>query len=74
MRPESGPDAEGPDHEAHALDQPEHAEHERNRFDPAARALVHGPGRTMWTSPDDYPERVGDAVSAKASARRRGGG
>jgi esterase/lipase superfamily enzyme len=31
-------------------------------FDPAWRGLVHGPGRRMWTFPDDYPQRVGDAV------------
>ena len=31
-------------------------------FDPAWRGLVHGPGRGMWTLPDDYPRRVGDAV------------
>jgi esterase/lipase superfamily enzyme len=31
-------------------------------FDPAWRGLVHGPGRGMWTFPDDYPQRVGDAV------------
>lgn len=31
-------------------------------FDPAWRGLVHGPGRRMWTFPDDYPNRVGDAV------------
>jgi len=31
-------------------------------FDPAWRGLVHGPGRRMWTFPDDYPRRVGDAV------------
>ena len=31
-------------------------------FDPAWRGLVHGPGLGMWTFPDDYPRRVGDAV------------
>src|SRR5262252_7841462 len=31
-------------------------------FDPARRGLVHGPGLGMWTFPDDYPRRVGDAV------------
>src|SRR5262249_28494549 len=35
-------------------------------FDPAWRALVHPPGLGMWTFPDDYPERVGDAVYAAA--------
>ena len=42
-------------------------------FDPAWRALVHGPGRGMWTFPDDYPKRVGDAIYAKAPALRREG-
>ncbi len=41
-------------------------------FDPASRALVHGPGRGMWTFPDDYPQRIGDAVYQKAPALRRG--
>jgi esterase/lipase superfamily enzyme len=48
-------------------------------FDPAWRGLVHGQGRSMWTFPDDYPRRVGDAVyeaipevhRAKRSAPRR---
>ena len=31
-------------------------------FDPAWRGLVHGPGLGMWTFPDDYPRRVGDAI------------
>jgi len=31
-------------------------------FDPAWRGLVHGPGKGMWNFPDDYPQRVGDAV------------
>ena len=31
-------------------------------FDPARRGLVHGPGLGMWTFPDNYPRRVGDAV------------
>ena len=35
-------------------------------FDPAWRGLVHAPGRGMWTFPDDYPQRVGDALYAKA--------
>jgi len=43
-------------------------------FDPAWRALVHGPGRGMWTFPDDYPQRVGDALYAAAPELRRGGG
>ena len=41
-------------------------------FDPASRALVHGPGRGMWTFPDDYPQRVGDALYQKAPSLRRG--
>src|SRR5262245_7482047 len=42
-------------------------------FDPAWRGLVHGPGRGMWTFPDDYPRRVGDAVfQAGPSLRRQG--
>jgi esterase/lipase superfamily enzyme len=31
-------------------------------FDPGWRGLVHGPGLGLWTFPDDYPRRVGDAV------------
>jgi esterase/lipase superfamily enzyme len=40
-------------------------------FDPAWRGLVHGPGRGMWTFPDDYPRRVGDAVYQAVPALRR---
>jgi hypothetical protein len=40
-------------------------------FDPAGRGLVHPPGRGMWTFPDDYPQRVKDAVYAAAPALRR---
>ena len=40
-------------------------------FDPASRALVHPPGLGMWTFPDDYPQRVGDALYQKAPALRR---
>jgi esterase/lipase superfamily enzyme len=40
-------------------------------FDPAWRGLVHGPGRRMWTFPDDYPRRVGDAVYQAAPELRR---
>jgi hypothetical protein len=40
-------------------------------FDPAWRGLVHGPGRGLWTFPDDYPRRVGDAVYQAAPAVRR---
>jgi esterase/lipase superfamily enzyme len=42
-------------------------------FDPAWRGLVHGPGLGMWTFPDDYPKRVGDAVYQAAPAVRRQG-
>lgn len=42
-------------------------------FDPAARGLTHPPGRGMWTFPDDYPQRVKDAVYATAPALRRAG-
>jgi esterase/lipase superfamily enzyme len=31
-------------------------------FDPAWRQLVHPPGRGMWTFPDDYPQRIGEAL------------
>jgi len=40
-------------------------------FNPAWRGLVHQPGRSMWTFPDDYPQRVGDAVYAAAPELRR---
>jgi esterase/lipase superfamily enzyme len=40
-------------------------------FDPGWRGLVHGPGRRMWTFPDDYPQRVGDAVYQAAPELRR---
>src|SRR5262245_44328955 len=40
-------------------------------FDPAWRGLVHGPGAGMWTFPDDYPRRVGDAMYQKLPAIRR---
>src|SRR5215831_18362149 len=42
-------------------------------FNPAWRGLVHQPGRSMWTFPDDYPKRVGDAVYQAAPALRREG-
>jgi esterase/lipase superfamily enzyme len=42
-------------------------------FDPAWRGLVHAPGRSMWTFPDDYPRRVGDAVYASVPDLRREG-
>ena len=40
-------------------------------FDPAWRGLAHGPGLGMWTFPDDYPQRVGDAVYRELPAIRR---
>jgi hypothetical protein len=40
-------------------------------FDPAWRGLVHQPGRSMWTFPDDYPQRVGDALYEAAPSLRR---
>jgi esterase/lipase superfamily enzyme len=40
-------------------------------FDPAWRALKHLPGRSMWTFPDDYPQRVGDALYQAVPALRR---
>jgi esterase/lipase superfamily enzyme len=42
-------------------------------FDPAWRGLVHQPGLGMWTFPDDYPRRVGDAVYEAAPELRRDG-
>jgi len=42
-------------------------------FDPVWRGLVHAPGRGMWTFPDDYPKRVGDAVYQAVPALRRDG-
>ena len=42
-------------------------------FDPAWRGLMHAPGRSMWTFPDDYPRRVGDAVYQAAPELRREG-
>jgi len=42
-------------------------------FSPTWRALTHKPGRSMWTFPDDYPKRVGDAVyEAQPDLRREG--
>ena len=40
-------------------------------FAPASRALVHGPGRSMWTFPEDYPRRIGDVLYAAVPALRR---
>jgi esterase/lipase superfamily enzyme len=40
-------------------------------FDATWRGLVHGPGLGLWTFPDDYPRRVGDAVYQAAPQLRR---
>jgi len=40
-------------------------------FDPTWRGLVHAPGLGMWTFPDDYPQRVGDAVYQAAPELHR---
>src|SRR5262249_24828713 len=40
-------------------------------FDPAWRGLYHSPGQAMWTFPDDYPRRVGDALYEKVADLRR---
>src|SRR6516225_8048950 len=40
-------------------------------FDPTSRGLVHPPGLGMWTLPDDYPQRVGDAVYQAAPELHR---
>src|SRR5262249_43112096 len=40
-------------------------------FDPAWRGLVHPPGRSLWTFPDDYPPRGGEGVYGAARERRR---
>jgi len=40
-------------------------------FDPVWRGLVHGPGVGLWTFPDDYPQRVGDAVYQAEPQLRR---
>ena len=42
-------------------------------FDPARRGLAHPPGRGMWTFPDDYSQRVKDAVYTAAPELRRAG-
>jgi esterase/lipase superfamily enzyme len=42
-------------------------------FDPAWRGLVHPPGVSMWTLPDDYPQRVGDSVYRDVAELRREG-
>jgi esterase/lipase superfamily enzyme len=42
-------------------------------FDPGWRGLTHGPGLGLWTFPDDYPRRVGDAVYQLTPALRREG-
>jgi len=40
-------------------------------FDPHWRGLEDGPGRGLWTFPDDYPDRVGAAVYHAAPELRR---
>jgi len=40
-------------------------------FDPTWRGLVHAPGLGMWTFPDDYPQRVGDAMYQAAPELHR---
>jgi len=42
-------------------------------FNPAWRGLVHVPGKGMWTFPDDYPQRVGDALYEAVPELRRTG-
>ena len=42
-------------------------------FDPAWRGLEHAPGRGLWTFPDDYPRRIGDALYEKVPELRRDG-
>jgi len=41
-------------------------------FDPAWRGLEHGPGSSMWTFPDDYPKRIGDALYKSVPDLRKG--
>jgi hypothetical protein len=41
-------------------------------INPARRGLEHAPGRSMWTFPDDYPKRIGDALYEAAPDLRRG--
>jgi esterase/lipase superfamily enzyme len=40
-------------------------------FDPGWRGLEHGPGRGLWTFPDDYPERVRAALHEAEPELRR---
>jgi esterase/lipase superfamily enzyme len=40
-------------------------------FAPAWRGLMHEPGRSLWTFPDDYPQRVGDALYEAVPELRR---
>jgi esterase/lipase superfamily enzyme len=42
-------------------------------FDPAWRGLAHEPGRSRWTFPEDYPQRVGDALYQAVPGLRREG-
>ena len=41
-------------------------------FAPGWRGLSHEAGRSLWTFPADYPQRVGDAVWSAAPRLRRG--
>lgn len=40
-------------------------------FEPAWRGLEHEPGRSLWTFPEDYPQRVAEAVYRAAPMLRR---
>jgi esterase/lipase superfamily enzyme len=40
-------------------------------FDPALRQLVHGPGRSLWTFPEDYPQRIGTVLYERVPELRR---
>jgi esterase/lipase superfamily enzyme len=40
-------------------------------FDPGWRQLLHPPGRGMWTFPDDYPPRIGEALYQRFPDLRR---
>ena len=42
-------------------------------FSPTWRQLAHKPGRSLWTFPDDYPKRVGEAVYESQPDLRREG-
>jgi len=40
---------------------------------PAQRGLMHKPGKSLWTFPDDYPKRVADVLYEAAPDLRRAG-